>query len=290
MAKIRRREFLAGLGLAGGWATWSLSSKAARADDVAIIPSSPKLGETISVIAQTSNAASAPIVTVNGTQYQSFALSAQRFRALVPTSPLDRPGRLAIQVSGTEETRNLAVELRNRTFRTQRITLSPGQSDLGTDHEFDRVATFKRLVTPDRYWNGPLARPSQGSVRTEYGVRRYYNGVFAQDYYHRGVDYAAATGSPVVAPAAGYVRLVGRVAEGFELHGNTIGIDHGQGVLSIMIHLSRIDVKEGDFVRAGQVIAGVGSTGASTGPHLHWGLYVHGVAIDPVPWRYEGIE
>jgi murein DD-endopeptidase MepM/ murein hydrolase activator NlpD len=121
-------------------------------------------------------------------------------------------------------------------------------------------------------------------------VRRYYNGVFAQDYYHRGVDYAAPTGSPVVSPAAGRIGLVGRVSEGFELHGNTIGIDHGQGVLSIMIHLSRIDVNEGDFVQAGQVIGAVGSTGASTGPHLHWGLYVNGIAVDPVPWREQGFE
>ena len=80
------------------------------------------------------------------------------------------------------------------------------------------------------------------------------------------------------------------MADGFELHGNTIGIDHGQGVLSIMIHLSRIDVAEEDFVTVGQVIGGVGTTGASTGPRLHCGLYVHGVALDPVPWRFEGVE
>jgi murein DD-endopeptidase MepM/ murein hydrolase activator NlpD len=121
-------------------------------------------------------------------------------------------------------------------------------------------------------------------------VRRYYNGEFANDYYHRGVDYAAGTGSPVFAPAAGYVRLVGTVAQGFQLHGNTVGIDHGQGVVSIFIHLSRINVKEGDFVQPGQVIGAVGSTGVATGPHLHWGLYVNNEAIDPVPWRYTGFE
>jgi murein DD-endopeptidase MepM/ murein hydrolase activator NlpD len=86
------------------------------------------------------------------------------------------------------------------------------------------------------------------------------------------------------------VRLVGREAKGFEIHGNTIGLDHGQEVLSIMIHLSRIDVKEGDFVTAGQRIGAIGDTGASTGPHLHWGLYVNGVAVDPVPWRTTGVE
>ncbi len=121
-------------------------------------------------------------------------------------------------------------------------------------------------------------------------MRRYYNGEFAQDYYHRGVDYAASTGTPVVAPAAGHIRLVDREANGFRIHGNTVGIDHGQGVLSIMIHLNSISVREGDFVQAGQTIGTVGSTGASTGPHLHWGLYVNGIAVDPVPWRYDGLE
>jgi murein DD-endopeptidase MepM/ murein hydrolase activator NlpD len=256
--------------------------------EVVISPTDPQLGDTIAVVIRPEQpgASDPPVVTINSrTQYPTFPLSDNRFRALIPTNPLDPPGRVVIQISGSENTRNLAVGLRNRSFPTQRITLSPSQSNLGTQHEFDRVAAFKQLVTPERYWRGAMVRPSQGQVSTSYGVRRYYSGVFAQDYYHRGVDYAAATGSPVVAPAAGRIALVGRVADGFELHGNTIGIDHGQGVLSIMLHLNRIDVNEGDVVQAGQVIGGVGSTGASTGPHLHWGLYVNGISVDPVPWR-----
>ncbi|MDJ0704157.1 MAG: M23 family metallopeptidase [Leptolyngbyaceae cyanobacterium MO_188.B28] len=292
MANIRRRELLASLFLASGWAAWEFTSKAAHAYDVAIAPTDPQLGDTLSVVVRpnTPTPSVVPTVTVNDIAYRSFPLSGNRFRALVPTNPLDTPGRLVIRVSGEETTRNLAVGLRNRTFRTQRITLPPNRRDLGTDYEFDRVGQFKAIVSPERYWNGPMVRPSQGRVSSEYGIRRYYNGVFAENYYHRGVDYAAGTGSPVVAPAAGYIRLVGRVADGFELHGNTVGIDHGQGVLSIMIHLSRVDVNEGDFVSAGQVIGGIGSTGAATGPHLHWGLYVNGVAVDPVPWRFAGIE
>ncbi|MGB5971667.1 MAG: M23 family metallopeptidase, partial [Nodosilinea sp.] len=203
---------------------------------------------------------------------------------------LFRRGRMVVRVIGTGDTRNLAMGLKNRNFPTQRITLSPSQSDLGTQHEFDQVAAFKRVVSPERYWNGAMQRPSTGRTSTQYGVRRYYNGVFAQDYYHRGLDYAAATGSPVTPPAAGRIALTGRVSDGFELHGNTIGIDHGQGVLSIMIHLSRIDVNEGDRVQPGQVIGAIGTTGASTGPHLHWGLYVHGIAVDPAPWMARGFE
>jgi murein DD-endopeptidase MepM/ murein hydrolase activator NlpD len=264
----------------------------ANAYDVVISPPNPQLGDTISVIVQASQPGSAPPrVTVNQSDsHPVFPLAGHRFRAFIPTSPINSPGTLTIQVTGDEGSRNLAVGLRSRTFPTQRITLSPSQSSLGTQHEFDRVAAFKTLVSPERFWNGAMVRPNPGRVTTVYGVRRYYNGVFAQDYYHRGVDYAAPTGSPVLSPAAGRIALVGRVAQGFELHGNTVGIDHGQGVLSIMIHLHGIHVNEGDFVQAGQVIGTVGSTGASTGPHLHWGLYVNGISVDPVPWRTRGFE
>ena len=287
---LTRRSLLV---VAAASSTVALLGRPAQAYDVVINPTAPQLGDTISVMAipQDPRATTPPRVTVNdGTEYPTFPIGGHRFRALIPTSPFSPPGRTVIRVIGTENTRNLAVGLRNRTFPTQRITLSPGQSDLGNQREFDRVAAFKGTVSPDRYWSGGMQRPNPGRISTEYGVRRYYNGVFAQDYYHRGIDYAAATGSPVTAPAAGRIALVGRLSEGFELHGNTIGIDHGQGVLSIMIHLSRIDVNEGDRVEVGQVIGAVGSTGAAAGPHLHWGLYVHGVCVDPAPWRNGGFE
>ncbi|NEQ31269.1 MAG: M23 family metallopeptidase [Leptolyngbya sp. SIO4C5] len=271
-----------------------LGQQAAQAYQVAINPGDPELGTTFSVVVQAEDPASTepPTITLDDQQeFASFPLGNNRYRALIPTSPLDRSGEHIVRVIGQEPTRNLTVWLRNRSFPTQRIWLPADRAGIeGTDYEFDRVGTFKQTVSPEKYWNGPLQRPSSGRVSTPYGVRRYYNGVFAEDYYHRGVDYAAPTGTPVVAPAAGQVRLVGRVADGFELHGNTIGIDHGQGVLSIFIHLSRIDVQEGDFVQAGQPVGAIGSTGASTGPHLHWGLYVNGVAVDPTQWRDQSID
>jgi len=291
MTKLSRRAFLSTVALASATVTWALHSSPAQAYQVTILPANPQLGDTLSVFITGATAeGDSPVVSIGDSQYPSFPLSGNRFRAFVPTSPLEAPGARTIQITQAGTMRSQSVTIRDRSFRTQYITLPPGQSDLGTDFEFDRVAEFKQLVTPERHWQGPLLRPSSGYVSTEFGVQRYYNGVYADDYYHRGVDYAAATGSPIVAPAAGHIRLVGRVRDGFEIHGNTVGIDHGQGVLSIMIHMNRIDVQEGEFVAAGQTVGGVGSTGASTGPHLHWGLYVNGVAVDPVPWRFDGVE
>jgi murein DD-endopeptidase MepM/ murein hydrolase activator NlpD len=230
-------------------------------------------------------------VTWQGKTYPMFAIAPNRMRALLPTTPLDQPGTKPLQINDGTQVQNLTVQLRDRSFPTQSIWLPPDKEGLeGTDQEFDRVDAFKALVTPEKYWKGPFLRPNAGEITTIYGVRRYYNGEFDEDYYHRGVDYGGAMGSPVVAPAAGRVALVGRESQGFEIHGNVIGLDHGQGVASILMHLNRIDVKEGDFVQPGQVIGTVGSSGASTGPHLHWGLYVQGKAVDPVPWRYAAID
>jgi murein DD-endopeptidase MepM/ murein hydrolase activator NlpD len=268
----------------------------ALAMQVQVQPTNPQLGDTISVVVSApaagdgTTASDRPTVTLGQKTYPMFAISNNRYRALLPTTPLDQAGTLSFQVKAGGRTQNLSLQLRGRQFPTQSIWLGEGGGPEGTDYEFDRVDAFKAIVSPEKLWNGPFLRPNEGEITTVYGVQRYYNGEFAEDYYHRGVDYAAGIGSPVVAPAAGRIALVGRVAEGFELHGNTVGIDHGQGVLSIMIHLSRIDVKEGDVVQAGQRIGAVGDTGIATGPHLHWGLYVNGQSVDPVPWRYAGFE
>jgi murein DD-endopeptidase MepM/ murein hydrolase activator NlpD len=263
----------------------------AKALSVRLSPTSAQLGDTISVIIGQNQATnSPPTVKLGQKTYPAFPTSNGNFRALLPTTPLNKPGILQIQVTGDGEVQNFTVPLKKRSFPVQSITLSGSANSDGTPQEFDRVDAFKALVTPEKYWQGPLLKPNEGPVSAGYGIRRYYNGVFADDYYHRGVDYAGDTGSPVVAPAAGRIALVGRAAQGFKIHGNVVGIDHGQGVASIMLHLSRIDVKEGDFVQAGQRVGAVGSTGAATGPHLHWGFYVNGLAVDPAPWRNQGIE
>ncbi|HSF75950.1 MAG TPA: M23 family metallopeptidase [Microcoleus sp.] len=275
-------------GIVAGFLSFALPVQALQ---VVVTPANPQLGDTLSVMIQVDgNGGETPTVSLQQKNYPAFPIGNGRFRALLPTTPVEKPGTRQIQVAGDGQVQNLSVQVRDRNFPTQSIWLPPGKDEEGTDAEFDRVDAFKALVTPEKFWDGKLLRPNSGEITTIYGVRRYYNGVFAQDYYHRGVDYAGAYGSPVVAPAAGRVSLVGRESQGFKIHGNVVGLDHGQGVASILMHLSRIDVKEGDVVKAGQVIGALGSTGASTGPHLHWGLYVHGQSVDPVPWRLQGVE
>lgn len=281
---------LIGLTLFSAIAAMMFGVSRADALQVMLKPSTPKLGDTVSVwIASKSQ--NPPSVEISGQQYPVFAIAPNRWRAFIPTTPLDKPGTRQVIVNADGQQQTLAMPLASRQFPTQSLWIDESGGGLEpTDHEWDTVSAFKKLVTPQKFWQGAFLRPNDGEITTIFGVQRYYNGVFAEDYYHRGVDYAGAYGSPVISPAAGYVRLVGTVAQGFRLHGNTVGVDHGQGVLSIFLHLSKIYVKDGDFVKAGQVVGALGSTGASTGPHLHWGLYVNGQAVDPVPWRYESIE
>jgi murein DD-endopeptidase MepM/ murein hydrolase activator NlpD len=277
---------LSGLALAG--VTIALIAWPARAIlQVQVAPTSPRLGDTITILTQTENP---PNIVSGGKAYPAFSLGNNRFRTLIPTTPLNQPGTVSIDLQAGADRQTLSLNLLNRSFPTQRIWLPPGQDGNVSDWEYDRVDAFKQTVTPQKFWNGPFLRPNDGEVTTGYGVRRYYNGEFAADYFHRGVDYAGDPGSAVIAPAAGRVVLIGRESEGFKVHGNCVGLDHGQGVTSIYLHLSRIKVQPGQFVQAGQPIGTLGSTGAATGPHLHWGLYVHGQSIDPVPWRETGFE
>lgn len=261
-----------------------------KALEVDISPTAPQMGDTISVLITPDDSSSLPpTVNIEQKNYPVFQIG-DRYRALIPTSPLNDPGKITIRVENEDKTRNIGVWLKNRVFPIQRIWLTGKASRPATPNELERVAAFKNLVTPQKYWNGTFAKPSTASISTVFGVRRYYNGVFADDYYHKGVDYAGSSGSLVVAPAAGKVRLIGKESEDFHVHGNTVGIDHGQGVVSIFMHLKDIYVREGDLLQPGQRIGTIGSSGASTGPHLHWGLYVNGVAVDPVPWRFVGID
>lgn len=283
--KITTRVLLA-FGLAG---VHSLLSLPVKALEVQISPQTPQQGDTISVTVTTEDSHDTPSVTLDSKNYPLFENNGI-YRAFIPTSPLSSPGKMNLRVQGDDQISNIGVWLKKRNFPIQRIWLSGKASRPATQMELDQVAAFKKLVTPQKFWQGSFVKPNAARVSTGFGVRRYYNGEFASDYYHKGVDYAGGYGSPVVAPAAGKVSLVGQESEGFHVHGNIVGIDHGQGVLSVFMHLQDINVPVGEMVKAGQQIGTIGSTGASTGPHLHWGLYVNEMAVDPVPWRFSVIE
>ena len=155
-----------------------------------------------------------------------------------------------------------------------------------TDAEFDRlrpgelarIAAARATATDAEGWRQRFRWPATGRQSGWFGAQRVYQG--KPGGYHGGADVAVATGTPVVAPADGVVILAADAA--FTLEGRLLMIDHGQGLSSALLHLSRIDVEAGAPVRQGQVVGLSGATGRVSGPHLHWGLQWRGAKLDPL--------
>jgi len=144
--------------------------------------------------------------------------------------------------------------------------------------ELAQIAAARAVVTDAKGWRQRFIWPRIGRLSGLFGSQRIYQGI--PGAYHGGVDVAGATGAPVVAPADGVVVLAADTP--FTLEGNLLMIDHGHGLGSAFLHLSRIDVKLGDHVARGQRIGAVGATGRATGPHLHWGMKWNDARIDPL--------
>ncbi|HUF53488.1 MAG TPA: M23 family metallopeptidase [Dehalococcoidia bacterium] len=175
-------------------------------------------------------------------------------------------------------------------FAFEQLNLPPGSSgDLLTDTarieaERQEVNAILAGYTPERYWSGPWIIPTTGNVSDPFGTQRSING--GAYFPHSGHDIANEEGTPIYAAASGYVSL----AKELYLYGNSVIIDHGVGVFSGYNHMSQGLVSAGQYVNQGDLIGYMGSTGLSTGPHLHWEAVVHGVRVDPTLWTQGGAE
>jgi len=181
----------------------------------------------------------------------------------------------------------MQLQVTEKSFLAEDVRLPPGKASTeeATPVETAKVTLAVSSSSSRQRWDGPFCRPSHGAITTSYGVRRRFNGkLLVADYFHGGLDYGASAGSPVVAPAGGRICLVGSEAAGFRVHGNCVALDHGHGVVSLLMHLESVAVRPGQCVSQGAMIGTVGSSGRSTGAHLHWGLFVHGSNVDPEPW------
>ncbi|WP_241765908.1 M23 family metallopeptidase [Erythrobacter longus] len=143
--------------------------------------------------------------------------------------------------------------------------------------EYNAIVAARARKTDAQGWKQDFIWPVTGRISGRFGRQRIYQG--EPGSYHSGIDIAKPNGTPFVAPADGVVVLA---RTGFSLEGGLLMIDHGNGLNSAFLHCSRLVVKEGDRVRQGQHIGDVGSTGRSSGPHLHWGLKWHDARFDPI--------
>jgi len=173
------------------------------------------------------------------------------------------------------------LDVDSRDFKIQQLTIST--SIVKATRNDEAYSQFAKYFNParessvaEKLWEGPFIKPVEGRTSTTYGERRHVNGA-PTSYRHSGMDIATPRGTPIMATNSGRVQL----AMNLILTGNTIVIDHGLGIFSVYFHCDSLNVEEGQMVKKSDIIAEVGSTGFSTGPHLHWTMSIFDQNIEP---------
>ncbi|HEY6458008.1 MAG TPA: peptidoglycan DD-metalloendopeptidase family protein [Steroidobacteraceae bacterium] len=249
------------------------SGAAARAAD---LPHSESVPGGVRIIALPDPSGPAPVAMFG--QHRVMVIRGDdKWLAVVGIGLDAKLGTATLQVQGDPAER---FPIGPKTYTVQRLTVAPSQVDLSAQdasraaRERTRIhqalATFSPVV-------GTLAllQPVPGIRSSSFGLRRVFNGEARNP--HTGMDIAAPVGTPIRAAADGAVVDTGS----YFFNGNTVIIDHGQGLLSVYCHLSAIDVHMGDTVHRGQVIGKVGMTGRVTGPHLHFAVVLNQEFVDP---------
>lgn len=190
----------------------------------------------------------------------------------------------ALVNEGMENEYNLekTLTVANKSFKTQYLTVSEEMNETNNDNA--AIYEFAQLVKPartqslnEKLWEGSFIMPIEGELTTDFAEIRYVNNEPSSSR-HSGLDLAAPTGTPIKAPNNGIVTFS---MEGLLSPGSTVVIDHGMGLFTSYYHLNSIDVKEGDKVKKGDVIGTVGTTGFSTGPHLHYAVSIYNTYVNP---------
>jgi len=203
--------------------------------------------------------------------------------------PIDlyaQPGDYDINVvvnKGTnrEYTITNTFAVKSKSFKTQYLTVSEEMNDTNNDnaaiYEFVQLVKPARTESvPEKLWEGTFIMPVEGELTTDFAEIRYVNNEPSDR--HSGLDLAAPLGTEVKAPNNGVVTFA---MEGLLSPGNTVVIDHGMGLFTSYYHLETIAVTKGQKVSKGEVIGTVGTTGFSTGPHLHYAVSIYNTYVNP---------
>jgi murein DD-endopeptidase MepM/ murein hydrolase activator NlpD len=201
---------------------------------------------------------------------------------LLPIAVGQKPGEYRVEVldGAGAVVASAPVTVVDARFRRQNVSMGQSTAELKpSPGETETAAAFRATVSDVRHWTEPFVLPVRGCMTSPFGVQRYLNGKPTGNF-HGGIDQRSPAGTPIRAAGAGVVKLV----KDWNLHGRTVGIDHGQGLVSTYLHMSRTAVTEGATVKKGDVIGYVGSTGRSNAPHLHWAIYANGLPVTPLDW------
>jgi len=207
----------------------------------------------------------------------------QQWYALVGLPLSIKPGQKKLEIITTKDTKSsIPFHVDDKKYKKQHITITDKRKVNPNKLDMQRITQEKKQITTAfRHWshshhnNLSFTIPVQGRQSSPFGLQRFFNGQARRP--HSGLDIAAPQGTLIRAPIAGNVILTGD----FFFNGQSIFIDHGQGLITMYCHLSMINVKEGDEVKQGDKIGEVGKTGRATGPHLHWSVSLNNARIDP---------
>ncbi len=239
-------------------------------------------GDILSVYVNRGFAAEAPeIETELGTAI-FLPLSSDEYIAYIPINYAQTLGKWMIDVSVGGEAYEQGIIVTGRTYKEQHMTISQATTDAtmnnpdGPKNWAERIKVLWETYDVEKYWDEAFIRPCDGRISTEFGLYRYTN-KNPVPTRHTGIDIAAPAGTPVLASNSGRVVR----AEDIIYTGNTVVLEHGGGLKTYYFHMETMEVKEGDLIGRGTVLGTVGSTGYSTGAHLHFEVKIGSHSLSP---------
>ncbi len=211
---------------------------------------------------------------------------ADKHFGLIPIPFRTAPGPATLALSwknaAGDHRRTIPFKITAGAYRTDELKVDSSRVNPNKKNQArarKEASKIKRIYAEgsiDRLWQSEFQLPMSSEITSPFGNKRVFNGQLKS--FHNGTDFRARTPRPVFAANSGVVKL----AENLFYSGNAVIIDHGTGIFTIYAHLSRIDVTRGQHIEKGQRLGLTGATGRVSGPHLHWGVKVNGVAVDPM--------
>lgn len=279
-AKVQAEQLQAAIRLESAYYTDQSEADRAMGSTMTLIPGVVNQGDAVLVRSET-----AETLTWRDKKVEMQPMGTGYY-ALLPVPTDMKPGKYKLGSAGAELT------VKAKAFDTDRLTVTEQQESMWQNTERinadqKKIDLARSKSEPRFLYDEPFIPPVTGRLTTPYGYTRYVNGKF--NSIHRAVDLAAPTGTKVLAANSGKVVL----AEELYLTGNSIYIDHGMNLFSQYAHMSKLLVKTGDEVKVGQIIGEVGTTGFSTGPHMHFTFWIGNDPTNPdrffgtLPFRWK---
>ena len=216
----------------------------------------------------------------------------EHYIAVIGLPLATKSGRHYLKINNQQgQTRSIGFQVEDKAYEEQHITITDKRKVNPEKRDMERITReSKQIKSALRHWSAQddvvvtFQKPVEGPTSSPFGLRRFFNEQARNP--HSGLDIAAPEGAPIRAPAPGTVLDTGE----FFFNGNTVLLDHGQGLVTMYCHMSKIDVEPGQTVNSGELLGEVGMTGRVTGPHLHWGVSLNDARVDPVLFLPEEVQ